>query len=266
MMENMPMQSNFTIPVFLIILPLVICLIYKSIWWELNKKNKLYAFTSIGILILALAPLNVLFPNNPMSLHMLGHIILLLIFPPVFLSSLSEKTVINIMNIGFLKKAITFLSNPIIAYSIGMVVMWLANIPMLFTNVAHGHQHHMQHTFYFLSLPLDYGLMIVLQLIAGLIFSFPVYAPVERLRIMPLQRIIYLFVSCLGCTVLGIFISLSPSHMYTMSMNTTDLKSMVDLQISGLLMWVPCCPIYISKCLLILFSFLKEQQLSECIN
>jgi putative membrane protein len=263
MMENISMQSNFTMPVFLVILPLVICLIYKSIWSALNKKNKLHAFISIGILILALAPLNALFSNNPMSLHMLGHIILLLIFPPVFLSSLSEKTVTKIMHIGLFKKVIVFLSNPIIAYSIGMVVMWVANIPMLFTSNAHGHQHHMQYTFYFLSLPMDYGLMIVLQLIAGLIFSFPVYAPVEELRIMPLQRIIYLFVSCLGCTVLGIFISLSPSHMYTMSMNTSHLNSMVDLQISGLLMWVPCCLIYISKCLLILFSFLKEQQLSE---
>ena len=255
-------QHTHTFPLLLLLVPLAIATVYAATWKFMDKQNKRNAVISIVVLQIALAPLSqLMLQDYPMSFHMLGHILILLIFPPLFWSATPAIILTNILSNAAAKKILTLLSFPVIAYVIGMTVMWITNIPMLFNQGTH-HIHHGLHTFLFMSLPIDFGAMIVLQLIAGLIYSLPAFVPIDSLRLMPLQRVVYLFISCLGCTVLGIIIAFNPANMYTLA-NATNLSPVIDLQISGLIMWVPGCLVYISKCIFILADFFKDQKLAE---
>ena len=254
-------ENPFLIPLLLLVLPLAVGALYVSLGKSMNIKNKYNAGASLLVLLFALSPLQELFPYYPMSLHMLGHILVLLIFPPLFWAAIPEGIVSKALSYITIKKIMTFLSLPLIAYCIGMSVMWIVNIPMLFDQGTHHHHMHHLNTFMFLSLPVDFGMAIILQLFAGLIYSLPAFAPIDSLRLMPLQRVVYLFVSCVGCTILGIFITFNPSHMYTLT--RVGGLSLLDIQLSGLIMWVPGCLVYISKCVFILAAFFKDEKLAE---
>jgi hypothetical protein len=74
----------------------------------------------------------------------------------------------------------------------------------------------------------------------------------------PLAGMVYLFTACLGCTLLGILIALSPIEVCPAFLHSTEEGGMLalvrhrwgvsaaeDQQIGGLLMWVPACAVYL---------------------
>jgi cytochrome c oxidase assembly factor CtaG len=93
--------------------------------------------------------------------------------------------------------------------------------------------------------------------LAGLAFWWPIYAPCDRYRLDPLRGIAYLFSACLGCTLLGIYITFAPISVCPVFASPVDrigiLSSLydagltpgIDQHIGGLMMWVPPCVLYI---------------------
>jgi cytochrome c oxidase assembly factor CtaG len=91
----------------------------------------------------------------------------------------------------------------------------------------------------------------------GAVFWWQVLAPRQEQRLMPLVAVVYLFTACVGCSVLGIILTLSPVRVCSVFMHPVDRLGMMDTirhawgmtperdqQIGGLLMWVPMCSIY----------------------
>jgi cytochrome c oxidase assembly factor CtaG len=75
----------------------------------------------------------------------------------------------------------------------------------------------------------------------------------------PLAGVAYLFSACVGCTLLGVLITLSPIEVCPAFLHPADglgvlplirqgwgLSAAEDQQIGGLLMWVPACAVYTS--------------------
>ena len=93
--------------------------------------------------------------------------------------------------------------------------------------------------------------------VAGFAFWWPIYAPCERYRLDPLRGIAYLFSACLGCTLLGIYITFAPLSVCPVFASPVDrigilnalydagLTPGIDQQLGGLMMWVPPCLLYI---------------------
>ena len=91
-------------------------------------------------------------------------------------------------------------------------------------------------------------------------FWWPILSPVLRLRLQPVpQGVSYLFTACLACTAIGVLITFSPRLLYTSYVNPPDLYGALSLiqsgwgmtpaldqQVGGLLMWVPCCLVYLT--------------------
>lgn len=211
-------------------------------------------FFIVGVFLLLLAlvsPLNTLGHGYLFSAHMMQHIILLLIVPLLLLlglpSSLAEKAL-------FWPPAARVervLGRPIVAWSLGVGAMWVWHIPALYSAALHNE-----------------GLHIVQQLtllLTGVIFWWPVVGPLEEMRLKPLISVSYLFSACIGCTVLGIIITFAPVSLYSAFLHTNDtlgilsllrnnwgISPNIDQQVGGLLVWVPCCLIYISVIMLTL--------------
>jgi putative membrane protein len=105
-------------------------------------------------------------------------------------------------------------------------------------------------------------------LLLGICFWWPILGPRLGRRLEPLSGVLYLFSACVGCTLLGIFITFAPDGLYPAYCHPIDplgiqpwardgfgLTASADRQIGGLIMWVPACFVYLSGSLGLLFRW-----------
>lgn len=195
-----------------------------------------YAMGCLGIVLLALiSPLHALADGYLFSAHMVQHIFLLLVAPALALLSLPTS-----FSLG---RALRPLTHPLTGWLAGVGAMWLWHAPAL-CNVAAVSR-------------LVFTLQSLSLLALGACFWWQILAPREEQRLPPLPAIVYLFTACVGCSALGIIITLSPVQICSAFMHPVDRLGMMDTirhawaitperdqQIGGLLMWVPMCSIY----------------------
>jgi putative membrane protein len=212
------------------------------------KFTKLSALFITGIIIYVLAlvsPLDYLGRTYLFSANMIQHILLLLVVPLLLLlgipKTLAEKA-LAIEPIGAVMKV---LGNPIVAWFLGVGSMWVWHLPSL-------HESVLANDNLYITQQISFVLI-------GMIFWWPVFAPVESRRLSPLVSTLYLSSACLGCTILGMLITFAGAGLYASYMNPVDtigilpllrgelcLTPGVDQQIGGLTMWVPGCLIYLT--------------------
>jgi len=189
------------------------------------------------------SPLDTLADGYLFSAHMMQHLLLLLIVPPLILLSLPSAPVPDHFQNGRWKWLNWILRHPLANWFLGVGGMWLWHAPML-CNAA-------------VSNVWIHRLQYVSLLLMGFAFWWPIIGPWHKQRITPLAGMIYLFSACIGCTVLGIIITFSPVEVCSIYLHPVDrlgilplvqnqwgLTPAKDQQLGGLLMWVPACLIY----------------------
>jgi putative membrane protein len=197
----------------------------------------------IAFFLTLASPIDTLADGYLFSAHMLQHLLLLLIVPPLILLSLSPLPVSKHFQNGHWQWLNWILRHPLIAWFLGVGGMWLWHAPALCNAaVTNAWIHRLQY---------------VSLLLMGFAFWWPIIGPWSKQRLVPLAGIIYLFSACLGCTVLGIIITFSPVEVCSIYLHPVDrlgvlpliqnqwgLTPAKDQQLGGLLMWVPACLIY----------------------
>jgi len=228
------------------------------------KKRSFYFFSGIFLLILCISsPLHFFGENYLFSAHMLSHVLIILIAAPLIVAGIPAE--------NKFKKTLLALSKirkPIICWFVGVGIMWLWHIPYIFNSLfampAMGSSHSMN--------PLMF-LEIVCLLIAGTIFSWPVINPYKEYRIAGIAGVLYLSTACVFCSILGLLITFAPLGTYfhyqhlvegygylPMIRNDWKISAAVDQQIAGLIMWVPCCLIYLIASMILLIKWFDEKQ------
>ena len=226
---------------------------------KLFKKESIYFFIGIFLFfLLTFSPLNYLGHYYLFSAHMLQHIVILLIIPPLLLIGTNKDFLDDSLKISKVNKAGKFLFNPMTTWMIGVGSMWIWHVPLLFKGMMESEIIHI--------------LEVISLLIAGFIFAWPVFTPTKFKKLEPLQTALYLFTACVGCTVLGIFITFAPAgffSQYMMGSNPTILNYLqfdmgispiIDQQAAGLIMWVPACLIYLTIILITLAKWYKAPE------
>ncbi len=210
-----------------------------------NGKALLFA-SGVTLIVLALAsPLDYLGRNYLFSAHMVQHILLLLVIPLMLLSGIPGRAAENALKTPALGRTLRFLGSPVPAWLLGVGSMWVWHMPSLHAAVMKSE-----------------GLYIAQQIsfvLTGLIFWWPVFAPVKSARLSTLTATLYLAAACLGCTILGMLITFSGGGLYPAYANPPDTAGIlsyirndlcitagIDQQIGGLTMWVPGCLIYLA--------------------
>jgi cytochrome c oxidase assembly factor CtaG len=175
---------------------------------------------------------------------MVQHLLLLLVVPLLFVLSLPSDRVSLWFDRPGLDRLGQWLAVPVVGWVCGLGAMWLWHFPSFCSAATQ---------IVFLG-----GLRDLSFVTAGLMFWWPIYAPVARYRLQPLSGIAYLFSACLGCTLLGIYSTFTTITICPAFANPVDrlgilsklydagLTPGVDQHLGGLLMWVPPCILYVS--------------------
>jgi putative membrane protein len=229
-----------------------------------RRSKRTLAFTSAlaVVLLCRQSPLELLAANGLFSAHMVEHIMFVLIVPLLLVRALPRGTTSSALappavaspsthalpaTAPSAARALRALSaRPLVAWLCGVGAMWIWHVPAL---------HAATHTRPWLE-----NVELVSLLGLGFAFWLPVAGPSWVRRLDPLLTILYLFTACVGCSLLGILVTFAPAGLYASHAATAagdpavralvaerwGISTRMDQQLGGLLMWVPCCLIYVS--------------------
>ncbi|TWU28075.1 cytochrome c oxidase assembly protein [Bythopirellula polymerisocia] len=233
---------NWTSPVWLVV---GVLLIGYLIVGRGRTQNQL-AIYLLGLCVLVLSfvsPVGVLADGYLFSAHMVQHLVLLQVVPLCILLSLPRVKATKWFQSPRRDRVGRLLAMASIGWIAGVGAMWFWHVPLFCSAAAQRP-----------SLGAVRDLSLVL---AGFAFWWPIYAPCERYRLDPLRGIAYLFSACLGCTLLGIYITFAPLSVCPVFASPVDrigiLNSLydagltpgIDQHLGGLMMWVPPCILYV---------------------
>jgi cytochrome c oxidase assembly factor CtaG len=154
-----------------------------------------------------------------LTAHMIQHAVLLQLVPLLVLTGLPRTR--------RLSRPLGFAGASVACWAAGVAAMTLWFTPPLFAWMMQAPGHH--------------AAVQASLVVSGLLFWLPVFSPQPDSRLQPGPAIAYMFTACLASTIAGASIAfarpgLFPGH---------DV-SLLDQQVAGLVMWVPCCTVYVA--------------------
>ncbi len=227
----------------------------------LSRKSLVFFAGVLLFLIVTLSPLGNFGHYYLFSAHMISHVVLLLIIPPLLVTGMGAQFWERLIGNPVFKKIGYILFKPSISWMFGVGSMWILHIPAVYSALG--------------KTPALMSLQMILLLIFGIIFIWPVYAPVLWKRQGALESAVYLFTACVGCTVLGILITFTPFSLYGSCMTGQDpailslihlnwgITPDIDQQVGGLIMWVPACFIYLTNIIVIMIKWFGASDTDE---
>ncbi len=242
---------------------LSILLLMIVVYIIINKSASRILYFALAVLLSALclfSPLHILSAHYLFSAHMVVHVVLLLCVGPLLVLSLAPEK--ELLSSFFL----FFKQHPVLSWLTGVGIMWFWHVPSLF-NITMATAH--TGSFHVLPIVETFSLII-----AGILFGTPVIHPNKKFRIDTIAGVVYLFTACIGCSLLGLLITFAPIGTYHHFLAMQDsyglnkiilqqwgITQAVDQQAAGLVMWVPCCFIYITGAMYLLVQWFKQKDL-----
>lgn len=256
-MSDVNMAWNWTSPVWLV--AIVALGSYCFVFYNATFHRWIALVVGLTLLVVAyVSPIGVLSDGYLFSAHMVQHLMLLLLVPLCLLLALPKERAAKWFDSKPMDRIGRLMSIATLGWIAGVGAMWLWHVPMLCTAATQN--------------DLLGGFRDVTFLASGLLFWWPIYAPVERYRLPPLTGIAYLFSACLGCTLLGIYITFTTITVCPAFANPASRVGMlnklydagftptVDQELGGLLMWVPPCTLYVAASISLLCRWYSEMQ------
>ena len=201
-----------------------------------------------GVLVLLAAlvsPLDSLSDTYLFSAHMLQHLLLILVIPPLLLVGLPRLPSAPAGRAGdWLSCAGRLRPSPVAAWFVGIGTMWVWHLPALYNATLANEDIHVVEHLSFLA--------------TSVIFWWPVLGPIAEQRLPATAAIPYLFLASAASSLLGILLAFAPAGLYPAYLHPIDeyhllpllrdgwgLTPAVDQQSGGLLMWIAGGPAYL---------------------
>lgn len=218
--------------------------------------------TGVFVLFLALiSPLDAL-GSALFSAHMLQHMVLILIAPPLlilgaplgpFLLGLSSSVRITLghelQRITWYRAVWRAVSQPIVAWSLHTLALWLWHLPFLYEATLQNEMIHLLEHFSFLG--------------TALLFWWTILPLHKRMNLGVWGGILALFTMAVQGGLLGALITFSPTLWYSAYITSTQpwgLTPLEDQQLAGAIMWIPAGTGYT---LIALILFMQRLTLME---
>ena len=174
-------------------------------------------------------PLHNLSDNYLFSAHMVQHLLLTLLFPPLLLYGIPQHVARRVAGRGWPLRVARFLTRPLIAGALFIAPIVLWHVPAYYEAALRDHDLHIVQHLVFLT--------------TAVIMWAPVLSPLPEVPRLPYPgQMVYLFLLGLPMSVTGALIALAGRVLYPFyaaAPRVWTLDPMADQQIGGLMMWVP---------------------------
>jgi len=211
---------------------------------------------TLGVVVLLLSlngPLHELADNYLFSAHMVQHLLLTLVMPPLLLMGCPDWLLRALIRrtVGFtVARALT---HPLIAFGLYNIVFSLWHVPTFYEWALENHNVHIvEH---------------LLFMISAVIMWWPVIDPVpELVRLQTPVRLLYLFALSIPMSIVSALITLSDTVLYTWyeaAPRVFALSALDDQQLGGLIMWVPGALVFWVAISIVFFRWSNREDREE---
>jgi putative membrane protein len=220
-----------------------------------------FAAGMLTLLVALLSPVDV-FADELSWMHMIQHMLLMGVAAPLlvagtpFLVALWAFPLSWRRGYGRLKHRIEqwkpvryLLWQPLLMWSVFAFTLWIWHLPRLYEATLYDDLFHDFQHFTFVAV--------------SCLFWRVLLDPVSRLRLSRGAGVLYLFLTSLHATLLGVFMTLAPKTWYPFYEDRAprwNLTGLEDQQIAGLIMWMPACMVYALVAALLLGWWLREDE------
>ena len=212
------------------------------------------AFLS-GMLIMFLAlvsPLDELGDSYLFSAHMIQHLCLTIIGPPLLLLGTPEWMVKKALSNRAIFEVAKVLTYPVVAFALFNVDFWLWHAPPLYNATLENQSIHILEHLTFI--------------LFGLCYWWPIFSPSRELPPLPIGgQILYLFLSGMPSVLLGAGLTFSPPLYapYIAAPRIWGISAATDQQLGGLIMWVPVSIFYIVIMSVLFIRWMLQQEAKQ---
>jgi putative membrane protein len=185
-----------------------------------------------GLLVLLFSlngPMHDLSDYYLFSAHMVQHLLLTLLFPPLLIAGTPGWLLSPLLRIGPVRAAARVLTRPVVAAVLYSVTIAVWHLTPFYELMMRSHDVHVATHLMFI--------------VAATILWFPVMSPVAELpRLGYGMGMLYLFLVGIPMQIVAAMITLADDVLYpwySAAPRTWGLTPLADQQLGGLLMWVP---------------------------
>jgi cytochrome c oxidase assembly factor CtaG len=220
---------------------LIGCAALVAAYWAAHRSDLGRAgwfVAGVAVMLFALvSPLDVIGDDYLFSVHMMQHLLLVLITPPLLVSGISSRFARRLVECPPLGAVERFLGNAIVAWTIGIGVLAVWHAPRLFDAALNNEYVHILEHLCFM--------------VSATIFWWPIFGPLPECRLSPLWTQLYLLGGAMANSLIGIWLTFAPAGIYTPYIHPDDslhlaallrsgwgMTPAVDQEVGGLLMWV----------------------------
>ncbi len=201
-------------------------------------------------------PLHDLSDKFLFSAHMVQHLIITLLVPPLWLMALPAWLIRPVLKYPAVNGFARTLNNPLIAFAIYNIVFITWHFPFLYNGALENHALHVvQH---------------VMFIAAATIMWYPVVRPVPELARMETPvRLLYIFAFSIPMSIVSALITLAPDVLYPWYAASPRLFGMdviEDQQAGGLIMWVPGMGLFWVSFSVMFFRWSRREDREEAAN
>lgn len=205
--------------------------------FRVDRRTWLSLLGDLTILFALVSSLDGLGDGYLFSAHMLQHLLLLLLAPPLLILGMPEDLLEKLLNWRPAAHLEKVLARPLVAWVLAVGNLWLWHIPALYNQTLVSEQiHTLEHLSF---------------LVTWTIYWWPVWTPLKDHRLPPSSALVYLFTGGFANTLLGILLTFAPGVLYTgylhpegspaglhLIRDVWQIGVLDDQQLGGLFMWV----------------------------
>jgi len=193
-------------------------------------RRRVVAFAgALLVLLLALnGPLHYLSDRYLFSVHMVQHLVLTMLFPPLLLYGTPAFVVRPLLRAAWLRRLAAALTRPVVAAAVFVAPIALWHLPVFYEAALRHHPLHVVQHLVFLA--------------TAVVMWWPLLSPLPELPRAPYPvQMLYLFLLGIPMSVVGALITLAGKVLYPFyaaAPRVWGLDPLADQQIGGLIMWV----------------------------
>lgn len=195
-----------------------------------DRAEKISFFSGLAIIFLSLnGPIHDLSDFYLFSAHMVQHLLLTLVVPPLLLAGVRGGMLRPLLSVRSIGAFARWLTRPITGFVLFNIVLALWHVPAFYNTAMANHNVHIaQH---------------LSMMVTATLMWWPLMSPLPELpRLSYPGQMLYCFLMVIPMSVVAIYIALADSLLYpayAAAPRIWGISPMLDQHIGGLIMWIP---------------------------